>query len=45
MFGAPGETHTLRHDTIDRCLYAWSSLTVRKVRSLQSLVYGLERLI
>jgi len=46
MFGAPGETYTLRHDTIDRSAYMPGVLlTVRKVRSLQSLVYGLERLI
>ena len=46
MFGAPGETYTLRHDTIDRSAYMPGVLlTVRKVRSLDSLVYGLERLI
>ncbi|QNJ28599.1 4-hydroxy-tetrahydrodipicolinate reductase [Synechococcus sp. A15-24] len=46
MFGAPGETYTLRHDTIDRSAYMPGVLlTVRKVRSLQTLVYGLERLI
>ena len=46
MFGAPGETYTLRHDTIDRSAYMPGVLlTVRKVRSLDNLVYGLERLI
>ena len=46
MFGAPGETYTLRHDTIDRSAYMPGVLlTVRKVGSLQQLVYGLERLI
>ena len=46
MFGAPGETYTLRHDTIDRSAYMPGVLlTVRKVRSLDALVYGLERLI
>ena len=46
MFGAPGETYTLRHDTIDRSAYMPGVLlTVRKVGSLGSLVYGLERLI
>jgi len=46
MFGAPGETYTLRHDTIDRSAYMPGVLlTVRKVRSLEALVYGLERLI
>ena len=46
MFGAPGETYTLRHDTIDRSAYMPGVLlTVRKARNLGSLVYGLERLI
>ena len=46
MFGSPGETYTLRHDTIDRSAYMPGVLlTVRKVGSLQHLVYGLERLI
>ena len=46
IFGAPGETYTLRHDTIDRLAYMPGVLlTVRKVRALDSLVYGLERLI
>ena len=46
MFGAPGETYMLRHDTIDRSAYMPGVLlTVRKVRALDSLVYGLERLI
>ena len=46
MFGAPGETYTLRHDTIDRSAYMPGVLlTVRKVGTLQQLVYGLERLI
>jgi 4-hydroxy-tetrahydrodipicolinate reductase len=46
MFGSPGETYTLRHDTIDRLAYMPGVLlTVRKVRQIQGLVYGLERLI
>ncbi len=46
MFGAPGETYTLRHDTIDRAAYMPGVLlTVKKVRQLETLVYGLERLI
>ena len=46
MFGAPGETYTLRHDTIDRAAYMPGVLLcVRKVRQLSGLVYGLERLI
>ena len=46
MFGAPGETYTLRHDTIDRSAYMPGVLlSIRKVRQLESLVYGLERLL
>jgi 4-hydroxy-tetrahydrodipicolinate reductase len=46
MFGAPGETYTLRHDTIDRSAYMPGVLlSVRKVRQLGGLVYGLERLL
>ncbi|WP_094554232.1 4-hydroxy-tetrahydrodipicolinate reductase [Synechococcus sp. 1G10] len=46
MFGAPGETYTLRHDTIERSAYMPGVLlTLRRVRQLQGLVYGLERLI
>ena len=46
MFGAPGETYTLRHDTIDRSAYMPGVLlSIRKVRQLEALVYGLERLL
>ena len=46
MFCAPGETYTLRHDTIERSAYMPGVLlTVRKVRKLAGMVYGLERLI
>jgi 4-hydroxy-tetrahydrodipicolinate reductase len=46
MFGAPGETYTLRHDTIDRSAYMPGVLlSVRKVRQLGGLIYGLERLL
>jgi len=46
MFGAPGETYTLRHATIDRSAYMPGVLlTVRRVRQLGGLVYGLERLL
>jgi 4-hydroxy-tetrahydrodipicolinate reductase len=46
MFGSPGEIYTLRHDTIDRSAYMPGVLlTLRKVRSLSGLVYGLERLL
>ncbi|MFN9620853.1 MAG: 4-hydroxy-tetrahydrodipicolinate reductase [Synechococcaceae cyanobacterium] len=46
LFGAPGETYTLRHDTIDRSAYMPGVLLViRRVRALEGLVYGLERLL
>jgi 4-hydroxy-tetrahydrodipicolinate reductase len=46
LFGAPGETYTLRHDTIDRSAYMPGVLLViRRVRVLEGLVYGLERLL
>ena len=46
MFGAAGETYTLRHDTIERSAYMPGVLlTLRRVRALQGLVYGLERLL
>jgi 4-hydroxy-tetrahydrodipicolinate reductase len=46
MFGSPGETYTLRHDTIDRSAYMPGVLLcVRQVRQLGGLVYGLERLL
>jgi len=46
MFGAAGETYTLRHDTIERSAYMPGVLlTVRRVRQLKGLVYGLERLL
>ncbi len=46
IFGSLGETYTLRHDTIDRSAYMPGVLlTVRKVRNLNSLIYGLERIL
>jgi 4-hydroxy-tetrahydrodipicolinate reductase len=46
MFGAAGETYTLRHDTIERSAYMPGVLlTLRRVRSLGGLIYGLERLL
>ncbi len=46
IFGSKGETYSLRHDTIDRQAYMPGVLlTIRKVVHLNSLVYGLERLI
>jgi 4-hydroxy-tetrahydrodipicolinate reductase len=46
MFGASGETYTLRHDTIERSAYMPGVLlSIRQVRQLPGLVYGLERLL
>ncbi len=46
MFGSPGETYTVRHDTIDRSAYMPGVLlTIQKVCRLKGLVYGLERII
>ncbi len=46
IFGAPGESYTLRHDTVDRSSYMPGVLlAVRKVRKLPGLVYGLEKLL
>ena len=46
MFGGPGETYTLRHDTIDRSAYMPGVLqTIRQVGTLEGLVYGLEHLL
>ncbi|GBF82491.1 4-hydroxy-tetrahydrodipicolinate reductase [Aphanothece sacrum] len=46
IFGAQGEIYTLRHDTSDRsCYMAGVLLCIRKVTQLQSLVYGLEKIL
>ena len=46
IFGAPGETYALRHDTIDRAAYMPGVLlAIRKVCKLDCLVYGLEKLL
>tara|TARA_Y100001968_G_scaffold113737_1_gene103165 strand:- start:33299 stop:34150 length:852 start_codon:yes stop_codon:yes gene_type:complete len=46
LFGAPGETYLLKHDTIERSAYMPGVLlTIRKIRKLKGLVYGLERLL
>ena len=46
LFGAPGETYLLKHDTIQRSAYMPGVLlTIRKVRKLDFLIYGLEKLI
>ena len=46
IMGSPGETYTIRHDTIDRKAYMPGVLhAIRKIGSFKSLVYGLEKLI
>ncbi|HAC65911.1 MAG TPA: 4-hydroxy-tetrahydrodipicolinate reductase [Cyanothece sp. UBA12306] len=46
IFGAKGEIYTLRHDTSDRsCYMAGVLLSIRQVTQLQSLVYGLEKIL
>ena len=46
IMGSPGETYTLRHDTIDRKAYMPGVLqAIRKIGNFKTLVYGLERLI
>jgi 4-hydroxy-tetrahydrodipicolinate reductase len=46
IFGAPAETLTLKHDTINRACFMPGLLTAcKKVVHLQSLVYGLENLL
>ena len=46
LFGGPGETYHLRHDTIERSAYMPGVLLViSKVTKLNNLVYGLERFL
>ena len=46
IMGSPGETYTIRHDTIDRKAYMPGVLqAIRKIGNFNSLVYGLEKLI
>lgn len=46
IFGAPGETLTIRHDTIDRVSFMPGVvLAVREVMKQDRLVHGLDRLI
>ncbi len=46
MMGSPGETYTIRHDTIDRKAYMPGVIAaIKKVGSFDSLVYGLEKII
>ena len=46
LFGGPGDTLTLRHDTLTReSFMPGVLLAVRRVRDLDGLVYGLEHLL
>ncbi len=46
IFGAAGQIYTLRHDTSDRaCYMPGVLLSIRQVRQLQSLIYGLEKIL
>jgi len=46
MFGAPGETLTIRHDSTDRAGFMHGvRLAIREVRSLKGLVIGLDKLL
>ena len=46
MMGSPGETYTIRHDTIDRKAYMPGVLqAIKKIGNFQNLIYGLEKLI
>jgi 4-hydroxy-tetrahydrodipicolinate reductase len=46
IFGGAGQVYTLRHDTSDRaCYMPGVLLSIRKIIELQSLVYGLEKLL
>jgi 4-hydroxy-tetrahydrodipicolinate reductase len=46
LFGAAGQLYTLRHDTSDRaCYMPGVLLSIRKVLALQTLVYGLEKIL
>jgi 4-hydroxy-tetrahydrodipicolinate reductase len=45
-FGAPGQTLTLRHDTINReCYMPGVLVAIRKVREIEGLAIGLENLL
>lgn len=46
IFGGPGQTLTIRHDSInEESFMPGLLLAVRKVRSLPGLIYGLEKLL
>ncbi|MGI8936582.1 MAG: 4-hydroxy-tetrahydrodipicolinate reductase [Phormidesmis sp.] len=46
IFGAAGQVYTLRHDTSDRvCYMPGVLLSIRRVLSLKSLIYGLDKIL
>ena len=46
IMGSPGETYTIKHDTIDRKAYMPGVLqAIKKIGNYETLVYGLEKLI
>jgi len=46
IFGSAGQIYTLRHDTTDRASFMPGViLAIRKVTELQSLIYGLEKVL
>ena len=46
IFGDPGQIYTLRHDATDRsCYMPGVLLCIRQVTKLQSLIYGLEKIL
>jgi len=46
IMGSPGETYTIKHDTIDRKAYMPGVLeSIKKIGNYETLVYGLEKLI
>ena len=46
IMGSPGDTYTIKHDTIDRKAYMPGVLqAIRKIGKFDSLIYGLEKLI
>ena len=46
IMGSPGETYTIKHDTIDRKAYMPGVLqAIKKIGKFDSLIYGLEKLL
>ena len=46
LMGSPGETYTIKHDTIDRKAYMPGVLeSIKKIGNFDGLIYGLEKLI